>query len=747
MSFDIEMKAAMETFIVESRDLLQDMEDLLLGLEHSNDTADAINAIFRAAHTIKGSSGLFGLDHIVSFTHVLESLLDKVRDGEIPISAKLVAALLPCRDHLSLLIDRIAVGDLSASPELTAAGAELHIQLGYFLDHKQGAETGSAIQHASDEPTHTSRTEGCKVDAGNWYLSLRFGPNCLRNGMDPLSFIGYLNTLGDVVHIVTISNELPEADVMDAETCYLGFEVVLRSNATKEAIESVFEFVNEDSVIRIVPPNSKIDEYIEIINALPDDIELLGEILIKSGVLTKNELESCLSLQRQRRQNSTSEESATLVPIGEILVKQEMLQKPVLNAALNKQQQVKDSKARERQSIRVDAERLDKLIDLVGELVIAGAGANLRANKIADMALLESTSEVMRLVEEVRDSALQLRMVPIGTTFSRFQRVVRDVSMELGKDIILEISGGDTEVDKSVVEKIGDPLMHLVRNSMDHGIESSTVRLARGKPAQGILRLNAYHESGSIIIEVSDDGGGLNKDKILAKAIERGLITANAVLSDKDIYALIFEPGFSTADQVSNLSGRGVGMDVVKRNVTSLRGSIDIDSEMGVGATIKIRLPLTLAIIDGFLVGVGTSSFVVPLDHVIECVELPKESDDLDYMDLRGQVLPFIRLRNFFEIEGELPRRQNVVVVGYGDNKTGLVVDRLMGEFQTVIKPLGRLFNHVKGIGGSTILGSGEVALILSIPAMTQLYSAQEQKKLLNSSMPLPGPKKQTQEL
>ncbi|MFZ6691728.1 chemotaxis protein CheW [Undibacterium sp. SXout20W] len=747
MSFDIEMKAAMETFIVESRDLLQDMEDLLLGLEHSNDTADAINAIFRAAHTIKGSSGLFGLDHIVSFTHVLESLLDKVRDGEIPISAKLVAALLPCRDHLSLLIDRIAVGDLSASPELTAAGAELHIQLGYFLDHKQGSETGSAIQHASDEPTHTSRTEGCKVDAGNWYLSLRFGPNCLRNGMDPLSFIGYLNTLGDVVHIVTISNELPEADVMDAETCYLGFEVVLRSNATKEAIESVFEFVNEDSVIRIVPPNSKIDEYIEIINSLPDDIELLGEILIKSGVLTKNELESCLSLQRQRRQNSTSEESATLVPIGEILVKQEMLQKPVLNAALNKQQQVKDSKARERQSIRVDAERLDKLIDLVGELVIAGAGANLRANKIADMALLESTSEVMRLVEEVRDSALQLRMVPIGTTFSRFQRVVRDVSMELGKDIILEISGGDTEVDKSVVEKIGDPLMHLVRNSMDHGIESSTVRLARGKPAQGILRLNAYHESGSIIIEVSDDGGGLNKDKILAKAIERGLITPNAVLSDKDIYALIFEPGFSTADQVSNLSGRGVGMDVVKRNVTSLRGSIDIDSEIGVGATIKIRLPLTLAIIDGFLVGVGTSSFVVPLDHVIECVELPKESDDLDYMDLRGQVLPFIRLRNFFEIEGELPRRQNVVVVGYGDNKTGLVVDRLMGEFQTVIKPLGRLFNHVKGIGGSTILGSGEVALILSIPAMTQLYSAQEQKKLLNSSMPLPGPKKQTQEL
>lgn len=367
----------------------------------------------------------------------------------------------------------------------------------------------------------------------------------------------------------------------------------------------------------------------------------------------------------------------------------------------------------------------------MGELVIAGAGANLRASKANDIALSEATSEVMRLVEEVRDSALQLRMVPIGTTFSRFQRVVRDVSIELGKDIMLEISGGDTEVDKSVVDKIGDPLMHLVRNSMDHGIESAAIRVARGKPAQGTLRLNAYHESGSIVIEVSDDGGGLNRDKILAKAIEKGLIADGTGLSDKEIYALIFEPGFSTADQVSNLSGRGVGMDVVKRNVTSLRGSIEIDSEPGIGATMRIRMPLTLAIIDGFLVGVGKSSFVIPLDQVVECVELPKECEEQDYMDLRGEVLPFIRLRKMFEIDGVEPRRQNVVVISSGANKTGLVVDRLMGEFQTVIKPLGKLFGHLQGIGGSTILGSGEVALILSVASMTQHYSRMEQKRLL----------------
>jgi two-component system chemotaxis sensor kinase CheA len=736
MSFEDEMKAALDTFVVESRELLVNMEDGLLGLEHEDNSTDTIGAIFRAAHTIKGSAGLFGLDHIVSFTHVVESVLDMLRNEEIPVSSALIATLLPCRDHISTLIDGVAAGIEGETAEMSAAGAALHQQLAPFLSKQAPTETLTpALAHDEDRTTKSST--GGAIDSGNWYLSLRFGPDCLRSGMDPFSFIRYLSTLGDVINLVTMTDRLPEIEKMDPETCYLGFEVVLKSSATKEAIENVFEFVREDSIIRIVPPYSKIDEYIDIINALPDDSDLLGEILIKSGVLTKHELEDCLKLQAQRSKANQSGQNEA--PIGEILVKQEIVQQPILNAALNKQQQVKDTKAREKQNIRVDAERLDKLIDLVGELVIAGAGANLRANKSNDLALLESTSEVMRLVEEVRDSALQLRMVPIGTTFSRFQRVVRDVSIELGKEIILEIEGGDTEVDKSVVDKIGDPLMHLVRNSMDHGIESAVVRSARGKPKQGTLKLNAYHESGSIVIEVSDDGGGLNKEKILSKAIERGLVAPGASLSDKEIYALIFEPGFSTADQVSNLSGRGVGMDVVKSNVSSLRGTIEIDSEAGVGATMRIRMPLTLAIIDGFLVTVADSSFVVPLDNVIECLELPLGCQEQDYMDLRGEVLPFIRLRNLYEIQGELPRRQNVVVVGYGENRAGLVVDRLLGEFQTVIKPLGKLFTHLQGIGGSTILGSGEVALILSISAMLQQYTRRVQQQHLHLPSPTTG--------
>jgi two-component system chemotaxis sensor kinase CheA len=338
----------------------------------------------------------------------------------------------------------------------------------------------------------------------------------------------------------------------------------------------------------------------------------------------------------------------------------------------------------------------------------------------------EASSAISRLVEEVRDSALRLRMVQIGEVFTRFQRVVRDVSKELGKEIELRIQGEDTELDKSVVDKIGDPLMHLVRNAMDHGIEASEQRLARGKPARGQVGLNAYHESGSIVIEISDDGGGLNRQKIRDKAVARGLIAANAEMSDNELCRLIFEPGFSTADQVSSISGRGVGMDVVRRNIEALRGTVDIESREGEGSLIRIRLPLTLAIIDGFLMGVGGSAYVVPLEMVEECIEQSHENTGRDFINLRGEVLPCIRLRNFFDISGDAGRRENVVVVRYGGQKAGLIVDELMGEFQTVIKPLGRLFKHLRGVAGSTILGGGDVALILDVQALIGLAAEQE---------------------
>ena len=710
---------ALQTFIAEARDLLQQMEEALLRIEQAPDDVDTINAIFRAAHTIKGSAGLFGLDGIVAFTHVAESVLDKVRANELDVTPELVAMLLQSGDHMLELVDHIAQGE-EPSAQVVAQGQALVELLGDYLDEKPAAHASASAAKVPAEyvPVPTAHGGG-EVETDHWHLSLRFGRDVLRNGMDPLSFIRYLGTLGQIVHIVTLLDAIPPVASMDPETCYLGFEVSFKSQADKATIENVFEFVREDCRIRILPPHSKISEYLELIGDLPQEQDLLlGDMLVRCGTLTQNELDTALRIQKAQ----SHMQGEAPVPIGEVLVGQHMVQSPVVDAALEKQKQRKDSKAAEANLIRVDADKLDALINLVGELIIAGAGASLAAQRAGVPDLLEVTATLSRLVEEVRDSALDLRMVQIGGTFNRFQRVVRDVGKELGKDIELHISGADTELDKTVVERIGDPLTHLVRNSMDHGIESAELRLARGKPAKGTLKLNAFHDAGSIVIEVSDDGGGLNKERILKKAMERGLVNEGQNLSDKEIHNLIFEAGFSTADAVSNLSGRGVGMDVVRRNIAALRGTVDLDSVEGQGSTVRIRLPLTLAIIDGFLVGVGNAVYVIPLDMVVECIELDAterdSSGDKRYLNLRGEVLPYRRLREHFEVQGQAARRENIVVVRYGEHKAGLVVDRLMGEFQTVIKPLGKVFNLIQGIGGFTILGSGEVALILDVPGL-----------------------------
>lgn len=705
----------LQTFVVECKELLEQMEESLLVIEQDPTNPDIINAIFRAAHTIKGSAGLFGLEFIVEFTHTAESVLDRARSGEIVINANLTALFIAVHDHLVTLVGHVVDGSLP-SPETLEFGKRLTEQLEVYLGKEIKEVAFPPVQKVSSTPSST----GDQVGADHWHLSLRFGTDVFRNGMDPFSFVRHLSKLGTVVQLVTIIDAIPSAEEMDPESCYLGFEISFRSEASKTDIDNVFNFVRSDCDIYILPPNSRISEYQKLIQDLPEEEMRLGELLVNCGTLTPEELQRVLQFQSE---NSSEEQPSR--PIGEVLVEQQLVSPPVVEAALKKQEQVKEHKRAEANLIRVDADKLDELINLVGELIIAGAGTSLIAQKAGMADLMESTATLSRLVEEVRDSALALRMVQIGATFNRFQRVVRDVSKELGKDIELIISGAETELDKTVVEKIGDPLTHLVRNSMDHGIEPAEVRLERGKPVKGTLRLNAYHDAGSIVIEVTDDGGGLNKAKILSKAIERGLVDENANLSDKEIYNLIFEAGFSTADAISNLSGRGVGMDVVRSNIQALRGRIELDSVEGQGSTIRIRLPLTLAIIDGFMVGVGDTTFVVPLDMVVECIELRAwagDEGDGQYLNLRGEVLPYRRLRDYFDTKGEQARRENVVVVRYGEHKAGLVVDKLMGEFQTVIKPLGQLFKGEKGIGGFTILGNGEVALIVDVPGlMTQI--------------------------
>ncbi len=708
----MDMDQALQTFIVECQELLQGMEDALLQLENTGPDSETVNAMFRAAHTIKGSAGLFGLDSIVAFTHVVENVLDKVRGGEITIDGNLASLLLPCGDHIGALVEQVAARGGEPDAETRAAGEALLKQLKAYLNPSQ-------VTVPAQRAAQVHASGGGAVATDTWHITLEFGKDVLRNGMDPLSFIRYLQTLGEIIELQVAMDALPEAAEMDPESCYLGFEIDLKSGATKEAIESVFEFVRDDCQVRILSPIHMSGEYIQQLLAHPDEIVPLGEMLIRCGVLTRRELDECLAIQTR-----ATEKGATAPLIGEVLAAQGMVKKQVVEAAVEKQKQTKDAKAQESRFIRVHADKLDHLINLVGELVIAGASTSLLAQRSRDAALHEATSTVSRLVEEIRDGALQMRMVQIGETFNRFQRVVRDVSKEIGKEIELLISGAETELDKSVVEKIGDPLMHLVRNSMDHGIETAEVRLACGKTAKGAVQLNAYHDSGSIVIEVGDDGGGLNRERILNKALERGLVSPNQNLSDQEIYALIFEAGFSTAEQVTSLSGRGVGMDVVRRNIEALRGTVEIDSQQGAGTVIRIRLPLTLAIIDGFLMGVNGASYVVPLDMVVECIELSelerRAARERSYINLRGEVLPFLRLKDVFEVQGKAGRRENIVVVQYAGQKAGLVVDELMGEFQTVIKPLGKLFGNLKGISGSTILGSGEVALILDVPALIQ---------------------------
>ncbi|PPU33305.1 chemotaxis protein CheA [Xanthomonas arboricola] len=657
----MDMNQLMQTFLAESRDLLEDMERHLLEAERGESSPDAVNAIFRAAHTIKGSGGLFDLPQLVGFTHVVESVLDLVRDDALTLSSELIALLLVCCDHIHALVETAADPAHADADALAAEADPLLAQLQTYLQASACGVTASAIQHSTPEK-----------QSGYWRITLKLFADALRYGNSPLKLIRNLRGLGSVESISTDVSQLPSFEALDPEANYLGFQILLRSDADRAAIEDVFEFVREDCDLEILSVPAPMDA-----SAVP-----------------------------------ASEPVVAAAPVVGALA-------AVPAAAPARAPQDTGARSPDARSIRVDADKLDRMIDLVGELIIAVAGTNANAQRTGDAQLLESASILAGLVEEVRESALQLRMVKIGGTFSRFQRVVHDVARELGKDIALVVAGEDTELDKSVVEKIGDPLTHLVRNAMDHGIEPADVRVARGKPARGTVGLNAYHDSGSIVIQITDDGGGLNRDRILAKALERGLIEPGRQLSDREVFAMIFEPGFSTAEKVTNLSGRGVGMDVVKRNITALRGTVEIDSSAGVGTTISVRLPLTLAIINGFQVGVGKSVFVVPLDVVEECVEFTPDYAS-DYIDLRGSVLPYVRLRELFALGGRTPARESIVVIRQGAQRFGLVVDTLLGEWQTVIKPLSKVFAQVKGISGSSILGSGDVALILDVPSLLQ---------------------------
>ncbi|MDD2881547.1 MAG: chemotaxis protein CheA [Rhodoferax sp.] len=712
--------AAMPAFISEAGEQTEAIETLLLELEEQPDDRELLDSLFRCAHTVKGSAGIFGLNKVVEFTHHVETLLDQMREGKLTLSPELSTLLLQCNDQIKFLVDA-ASDEAADTPDQKDLRADLVIQLRAYTEGVAVKAAPATAAASGAFEAQSAGTPGLQL----WQISARFGPETFRNGMDPLSIARYLTGLGQVKSMVCGTDSVPTLVNLNPETCYLSFVMELESAASRDEIEGAFSFVADDCELDIKSPESaeqKLVRAIEDMSATPR----LGDMLVSVGAVSQDKLTEVL-LNQER---STQSVSGLKAKIGDLLESGAGVAPEVVEAALSKQQKTRESSGgEENRFIRVQADRLDEVINLLGELVIAGAGANLLARETRNVALIEANLHMNSLIEEIRNGTLGLRMVPVGETFSRFRRVVRDTASSLGKEVNFEIVGGEAELDKSMVEKIADPLMHLVRNSLDHGLEPPQERIASGKPPAGKLTLSAKHETGAILIRIEDDGRGINRERVLQRAWNKGLIEQGVVPSDDVINMMIFEPGFSTAEQVTNLSGRGVGMDVVKRNIEALRGNLKLNSSPGKGLQVDIRLPLTLAIIDGFLVGVGKAKFVLPLGSVVEVIEAGGQHLRVDktgrhVVELRGNVLPVVRLRTLYSVESTLPERTSVVVVASSKGHYGIEVEVLMGQQQTVIKPLGRLFKALRGISGSSILGSGEVALILDVGSLGDLVTS-----------------------
>ena len=657
-------------FLTEAAELLEQIEIGLLDLTHRLDDKDQIDAVFRGLHTLKGSGAMFGFDALAAFTHHCETAFDRVRKGDVPASQELVAAVLAAQDHMRALIETPHGDHEDKSSTLLSS---LH-----------AAVNGSASAPAatSPAPTTASPVDQDGGDRAGWTIRFRLPANAMANGTNPLGLLDELRDLGEC-RITVDKSKLPLLDSLNPSDIHLGWTVELLTDADRAAIEDVFIFVMDEMELTIEP-----------ILRETTPAEIPAETVTAPAV-----------------EAATKATTPAVAPA------------PQAAAADHKQ-------AKAAENVRVPAERLDELMDRVGELVIAQSRLSQLADASIEIQLRAVSEDIERLSGELRDTMMVLRMMPVASLFGRFRRLVHDLSRETGKVIELETEGETTEVDKTVIDRLADPLVHLVRNSIDHGLETPDERRAAGKPEAGHVRLSARQSGGEVIITVKDDGRGINRERVRAKAESSGLIPPGASLSDQELLQLIFQPGFSTAQQITNLSGRGVGMDVVKKTVEALRGAIEVSSTPGNGSEIALRIPLTLAIIDGLLVRVGTGAYVIPLSAVEECLELSPE-DDLrsrgrSFISLRDSLVPFIRLRELFNTRTQPDPFQKIVVISTGSERVGLVVDQIIGDHQTVIKSLSKLHHDVATFSGATILGDGSVALILDVAHLVAAGQQQE---------------------
>ncbi|KKM96892.1 hypothetical protein LCGC14_1173520 [marine sediment metagenome] len=689
-----------ETYREEAYELLSELEEALLHLEDSKNDMETISRVFRALHTIKGSGSMFGFDDIASFTHNIENFYELVRNGEREVTKGLIDLTLGAKDYIHTMLDASVSGEHYDE----SVGEGILSSLGDLMPGQEpspGGEAGTGATGTVDEEEDYPRLES------TYRINFKPDPELFQRGISPVYLIDELRAMGRH-YVAAHVSQIPALKDLSPETCYITWDIILTTTDDINSIRDVFIFVEDDAEITI----DVIGE--EGMFTKDTDYKKLGDILIERGSLTKDELEGVMSHHKK---------------LGEILVDEGLVENSEVETALCEQQHVKDVK-RERHAqdvvstIRVASEKLDRLVNLVGELVTVQARLSQTSLDRRDPELTSIAEEVERLASELHDNTMSIRMVPIGTTFTKFKRLVRDLSGELGRDVVLTTTGGETELDKTVIERLNDPLVHIIRNSIDHGIESPDVRENVGKSKAGTISLKASHSGADVLIEISDDGAGLDEQAIRSRAIEKGIITADMELTRHELINLIFSPGFSTAKRVTDVSGRGVGMDVVRRSIDMLRGVVEVDSRKGSGTTISLRIPLTLAIIEGLLVKLGPGFFVLPLSSIDECVEITakeiKEAHGRDLVNVRNEMVPYIRLRERFRINGNRPEREQVVIAMVNDLRVGFAVDNVIGEHQTVIKSLSRVYKNVRGVSGATILGDGTVALILDMPRLIE---------------------------
>jgi two-component system, chemotaxis family, sensor kinase CheA len=685
----IDMAQFHQVFFEESFEGLETMESKLLDMDHGVVDSEEINAIFRAAHSIKGGSGTFGFNTVSDYTHLVEALLDEMRDGTRDVTQEAVTALLESVDVIRSLLVAARDGTEVDSVLVKAKYDDLQAILGAGDEVRM--EPVVVPKPPPPDPNDPVST--------GWHIVFRPLAHLCRTGNDPLRIIRELSSLGELKIDADIS-AIPELSRMEPEICYMSWDMHLEGDATREQVGEVFDWVEDDCDLAVMP--ILLEE-----KALPSKPEV-SEV---EEVPPQPVVERRTDGRRKRNRRNPLDRRNSDRRSGEAAVGSS--------------------------SIRVDIEKVDSLINMVGELVITQSmlsllGEDFTIDRIDR--LRDGLDQLERHTRDLQESVMLIRMLPISFAFNRFPRMVHDLSLKLGKKIELNMSGENTEVDKTVIEKIGDPLVHLIRNSLDHGIELPQERAAAGKPETGSIELNAEHKGGNIIIEVRDDGKGLVAEHILEKAIEQEVASTDQVLSDQQVYELIFQPGFSTVNTVSEVSGRGVGMDVVRRNINELGGSIGIDSEEGVGTAFTIRLPLTLAILDGQIIRVGSDTYIMPLVSIVESFQMRPEMLNLvagrgEAVKLRDEYIPIIRLHEIFGVEDakavDLCSGLLVVVEGDG-RRCGLFVDDLVGQQQVVIKSLEDNYHQVDGVSGATILGDGSVALILDVPGIFNLASGRE---------------------